>query len=79
MYYCFSVLHSSLQALARGVYPATGWDGGPLDSERQKLAGTPLGFRGVVVDVNGDWAEFAMRYRNQNLVPVHQDLCDSNV
>ena len=62
MYYCFSVLHWSLQALMRGVYPATGWDGSPLDSERQKLAGTPLGFRGVVVDVNGDWAEFAVRW-----------------
>ena len=46
----------------RGTYPATGWDGGQLDAERQRLAGTSLGIRGAVVDINGDWAEFAVRW-----------------
>ena len=62
MSYCFSVIHWSLVALANGVYPSACHDGTALDTYRQELAGKPLGFRGVVVDINGDWTEFAVRW-----------------
>ena len=62
MSYCYSVVYWSLVALANGVYPDACHDGSALDADRQLLAGKPLGFKGVVVDVNGDWTEFAVRW-----------------
>ena len=56
MHYCFSVLYWCLRALATGYYPTMDHAGLPLDSTRQVLAGKPLGFRGIVVDINGDWS-----------------------
>lgn len=49
----------SFQALSSGVYPARRHDGTPFDSPadaaRRKLAGQPLGCRGVLAEIRGDW------------------------
>ena len=55
----FQYIAWSLEALQEGLFPAKSWNGSSLDSRRQKMAGSRLGFIGVVVDILGDWKEFA--------------------
>ena len=45
-----------------GVYPSTRHDGGawlPSDSRREALAGSPLGFRAILLFTKLDWMEMA--------------------
>eukprot|EP00969_Alexandrium_andersonii_P182659 8071208-Alexandrium_andersonii.AAC.1 len=45
-----------------GTHPEMRHDGTPFqgsDSERQACAGQPLGWRGALLFVKGDWAEFS--------------------
>jgi hypothetical protein len=58
----FNFLGWSFQALAMGAHPAVGPDGaawGPSDERRRSNAGLPLTLRSAVVQVKGDWAEYA--------------------
>lgn len=57
----FRFLEWSLSALARGVFPSSGVAGEAFeaDSERALRSGRPLGFKAAVVQIRGDWAEFA--------------------
>jgi hypothetical protein len=62
LYPIFAFLHWSFQALASGFYPMAqcngdAWD--DSDPERRHLAGKALTFRAAVVQVKGDWAEYA--------------------
>ena len=59
LYVVFEFLKWSLQALKDGIYPTTGVTGEVLSGDRATRAGTPIGFKGAVVQVRGDWAEFA--------------------
>lgn len=62
----YQFLAWSLAALASGIAPHQRHDGEkwlqPSDDTRSAQAGEPLGFKAVVVDVAGDWAEFALRW-----------------
>ena len=65
LYPLFAMLHWSLSSLRLGAYPARRHDRcrwGDKDTLRRDLAGTPFGFSACVVDVCGDWAEFALRW-----------------
>ena len=61
----YRVIEWSLAALLLGRYPGRRHDGSswrPTDSERIAMAGADLGFKAFVLDVQGDWAEFAHRW-----------------
>lgn len=52
----------SVEAMSKGVYPASRHDGRPWqvnDSARASLAGTPMPCKFAVIYVKGDWAEFS--------------------
>ena len=59
-------LRWSLDALADGHYPERRHDGqpfnGPRDEHRRNDAGGPLRFKGAVLQLRGDWAEYCERY-----------------
>ena len=58
-------IHWCMASLANGVYPVCRADGDAfLDTEagRAELAGSPLGFKAVIVHLKGDWAEFCERF-----------------
>ena len=58
----FVFLRWSLKALAKGRFPSRRHDGLewlPSDEYRESLQNAPLGFRGAVLQVKGDWSEFA--------------------
>ena len=80
LYPCFTALYWSLVALSQGSYPAAGHNGSELDSHRQSLAGQALGFRSLLLDINGDWAEFAHRFAFPNWNSIFRPciLCDCN-
>ena len=54
----------SLEALASGRWPRARHDGSPWqaggDAVRAKMAGKPLGLRGCLVEVRGDWAFYKL-------------------
>ena len=56
-------LRWSLEAMARGVYPDHRHDFEPwmdsCDSNRSSLAGSPLGYKAVLLQIKGDWLEFS--------------------
>jgi len=55
-------VHWSLTAMSRGRFPATRHDNAnwkPADAERSGLAGSPLAFTGMLLQIKGDWLEFA--------------------
>ena len=61
----FRLVAWSLSMLISGLYPRARHDGsewGPKEDRRRDLAGQDLGFKAVVVDVCGDWSEFALRW-----------------
>ena len=46
----------SLKQMLLGVFPSNRHDGSPLqEASRQRNAGKPLGFKGLLVEVKGDW------------------------
>ena len=53
----------SCLAMTSGMWPAARHDGKPWrgdsDAARSQLAGTPLGFIGIVLRITGDWAEYS--------------------
>jgi hypothetical protein len=58
----FAFLDWSFQALAMGAFPAAGPDGQPWppsDERRRARVGLALSLRGAVVQIKGDWAEYA--------------------
>ena len=57
-----SFLHWSLTATGQGLYPDRRHDGGVLDPRRQALAGKQMKFKGAVIQLRGDWAEFCERF-----------------
>ena len=65
LYPVYVKLAWSLGALAKGRMPSERHDGSAWresDATRALTSGEPLGFRAVVVDIKGDWAEFAQRF-----------------
>ena len=48
-----------LQSMVNGVWPALRHDGSELDAKRQSKAGQQLGWHCIIVDICGDWKEFA--------------------
>lgn len=60
LYEVLSFLRWSFEALADQEYPSTRHDDLPFDDPiRIGRAGTPLAVRGALVQIKGDWAEFA--------------------
>ena len=61
MFPIFLFVAWTLKALADGFNPSQRHDGPWLSSDtlRAAVAGFALGFKGVVIDVKGDWCEFA--------------------
>ena len=62
LYPIFCNLRWSFLALARGTFPDNRDDReqwAPNDSLRASLAGLPMALRGALLQVRGDWAEFA--------------------
>lgn len=58
--WCF--VHWSLRAMAAGRFPEKRHDNQAwkaADSQRGSLAGTPLAFCGMLLQIKGDWSEFA--------------------
>ena len=49
----------TLFCLSNGTYPSQRHDNSDLDSKRAEYAGQALGFFAIVVDICGDWKEFA--------------------
>lgn len=64
----FTYLKWSFQALADGKHPGTQWDGTRWDETvdrdiaRCHFAGRPLGLRGALVMIRGDWSEYAISF-----------------
>lgn len=61
----FQVVSWSLAALRLGVHPASRHDGRvwrDSDALRKSKSRASLGIKGVVIDIQGDWAEFAHRW-----------------
>ena len=55
-----AVLEWLLAAMAEGIYPVCKHTGQPWDDDANlELSGQPLGFRGAVVMIKGDWAELS--------------------
>ena len=61
LYPCLELVRWSLLWASRGEYPPTGHDGRQraLDEPRAALSGDELHFKGVLLHIKGDWAEFA--------------------
>ena len=59
LYGFFNFVKWSLEAVQEGRWPSRRHDGGELDAARAAKAGTLMKFRGVVVDICGDWREFS--------------------
>jgi hypothetical protein len=61
LYPVFAMLRWSFECLSNGVWPSSGpaGDWADDDVERSNRGGTPLGFRGALLHIKGDWAEFA--------------------
>ena len=57
-YELFSFIEWSVAACVSGKYPSRRHDGRPLQ-HNAALADTDLGFKGVVILIKADWAEFA--------------------
>lgn len=58
----FSALKWSIDSLAAGVWPSSRHDGPwGADQRREAKSGTPLGFRGALLHLKGDWSEFSHR------------------
>ena len=56
------MLHWSCQTLARQEFPAERHDGQQWkvsDEVRESLAGKPLGLRGALLHIKGDWGDFS--------------------
>jgi len=56
-----SVLLWSFRALARGAHPSARHDGsewGPGEAHRAKMSDRPVGVKGFLVELRGDWAWF---------------------
>ena len=54
-----------IDSMARGVFPAqrhNGCEWRPCDNWRASLAGTALKFKGAIIQIRGDWAEFCERF-----------------
>jgi hypothetical protein len=67
-----TVLAWSFQCLTSGKFPACRHDGAPwtkADAKRSKQGGGPLGIRGLVVDIRGDWKFFKECFR----LPQHNE------
>ena len=61
----FRWLAWSFGALATGLHPAARHDARPwdfADHDREVAAGSPLGVRGALVLLKGDWAEFCLSF-----------------
>jgi hypothetical protein len=61
-----AVVAWSLRCLACGTLPTARHDGGPwlpTDSVRRRQAGLPLGCRGVLAEVRGDWVFYKQCFR----------------
>lgn len=59
----FSYIRWSLEACAEGVWPCRRHDNLPwrgCDADRQRKAGSSLGFRAALTHIKGDWAEMAI-------------------
>lgn len=57
----WNFVHWSLQAMGRGEHPSSRHDNyawKPSDSTRCDLGGLPLAFRGMLLQIRGDWLEF---------------------
>ena len=68
-YPLFHYVSWCLHALAAGTWPRGRHDGSdwrPEDQFRASNADKALGFRAVVVDIMGDWSEFALRWALPN-------------
>ena len=59
LYEVFSSIRWSLESLADMEFPSRRHDGGELDPTRPAFSGKPLSLRGALVQIKGDWAEFA--------------------
>lgn len=64
------------------VWPSSRHDGSdftPRDSHRSSKAGEPLPFRGAVLDIRGDWSEFANRLGFKSWATTHNPcfLCNT--
>ena len=59
LFQLFNFLAYSLQSLRSGKRPVKGFGGLDLDPGRKSSAGQAYGWSGIVVDILGDWKEFA--------------------
>ena len=62
----FSVLSWSFRCLATGQHPSCRHDGLPFtktDSKRKQVSETPIGLKGFLVEVRGDWAMMKQVFR----------------
>ena len=73
----------SLESLARGFFPTVGClaEDFPEKSDRFGNAGLPLGISGCLVQIKGDWAEFAHTWGFDNWRSLQYPcfLCDATV
>ena len=60
----YTMLAWSFKSLLDGYWPRKRHDdkAWPTDDWRSEMSTKPFGFRGVLVDSNGDWAEFCQRW-----------------
>ena len=68
-----SVISWSFRSLAEGIMPSCRHDGSAWqasDVRRSKLAALPVGVRGVLAEVRGDWACYKSVFR----LPAHNEL-----
>jgi hypothetical protein len=62
VYQVFFFLHWCLEALQHGTFPSNRHDGNewlPSDAMRTATSGNAMLMRGILVQIKGDWAEFA--------------------
>ena len=58
----FEFVHWCISALAEGKFPESRHDQsawGPADEFRESLQGKRMGFKAALLDIKGDWSEFA--------------------
>ena len=63
MDFVLELLGWSLQQMFVGTFPSSCHDGSAFEEAyRQKLSGTSLGYRGLLLEIKGDWEFFPMAF-----------------